>query len=332
MRNLLLLGTSIAAIALSGCAATTKERGDARSADETSQTTPVVKSAGAPGDAMTNPLLAPWKGPFGGVPPWDQGSPGRYRSAIDSALAERRTEFAAIAGNPADPTFDNTLLPMQRAGRTLSRAARMFSVMTDNENAPEYQALNREVAPKLAAASDEIFFNEPLFKRIAAVHESRESAGLTAEQQRLVERTYESFVRSGAKLDAGQKERLSRINQELATLFTEFSDKVLADENTWVALESRADLAGLPESIVASAAAAAEERNLAGKWVIVNTRSSVDPFLTFSTRRDLREKVWRRFVNRGDNGDANDTNAAIRQIVKLRAERAGLLGYPSHAH
>ena len=278
----------------------------------------------------SNPLLAPWPGPFGGVPPWDLGTPERYREALLSGLESRKKDLDAIANNPAAPTFDNTFAPMQRAGRALTRASVMFSVMTGNMRSPEYQALNREIAPKLAAAQDAIYFDEKLFKRIEAVYAGRDK--LTAEQRRLVERTRDSFVRSGAQLNLSDKQKLSQINQELATLFAQFSDKVLADENIWTVLETKADLAGLSDSLVASAAAAADERGLKGKWVIVNTRSSVDPFLTFSTRRDLREQVWRKFVNRGDNGDANDTNETIRKIIKARADRAKLLGFASHAH
>jgi peptidyl-dipeptidase Dcp len=280
--------------------------------------------------AVDNPLLASWQGPFGGVPPWDLASPQRFRDALLLGLDARRKEIEAIAENPQAPNFENTLAAMQKAGRPLSRAVVMFNVMTGNMRSDEYSELRKEIAPKLAAASDEITFDVRLFKRIEAVHASRD--GLTAEQKRLVERTRDAFVRSGAQLDAEQKKRLSQINQELAGLFAQFSDKVLADENTWTTLETPADLAGLSEPLIASAAAAAAERNLQGKWVIVNTRSSVDPFLTFSTRRDLREKVWRKFVDRGDNADANDTNETIRKIVQLRAERAKLLGFASHAH
>jgi hypothetical protein len=158
------------------------------------------------------------------------------------------------------------------------------------------------------------------------------TAGLTPEQQRLATRTYESFVRRGARLNDADKARLSEINQALAGLFSDFGAKVLADENTWTVLEREEDLAGLPDAQVAAARAAAEERGLKGRWAIVNTRSSVDPFLTFSTRRDLREQVWKKFKSRGDNDDENDTKDTIRQIVRLRAERAKLLGYASHAH
>ncbi|HSC07447.1 MAG TPA: M3 family metallopeptidase, partial [Steroidobacteraceae bacterium] len=282
--------------------------------------------------AESNPLLAPWSGPYGGVPPWNEGTPERYRSALDAAIATQTAEYEAIEKNAAAPTFDNTFLPMQDAGRTLARVNAMFSVMTSNINTPDYQALNKEVAPKLAAARDKILLNERLFARIQAVYATRETAGLTAEQQRLVTRTYDLYKRSGAQLNAADKKKLEDINQQLASLFAEFSEKVLADEDTWVVLENQADLAGLPDSVIAAAAAAAQDRGLPGKWVIVNTRSSVDPFLTFSTRRDLREKVWRNFVMRGDNGNANDTNATITKIIKLRAARAKLLGYPSHAH
>ena len=199
---------------------------------------------------------------------------------------------------------------------------RLFGVMTSNMSSPQYQALDREWQPKLAAASDEIAFNERLFTRIEAVHASLPTPALAPEQQRLTTLVYDSFVRRGAKLDAAGKAQLGQINQALAGLFSEFSAKVLADENTWTVLDSESDLAGLPASLVAAAEAAAAERGLAGKWAIVNTRSSVDPFLTYSSRRDLREKVWKRFKQRGDNGDANDTNAIIARIVKLRAERA----------
>ncbi len=281
--------------------------------------------------ASGNPLLAPWTGPFGGVPPWDLVTPDLFPGAFTAALAEERAEIAAIAGNSQPPTFENTIAAMQRAGQTRDRLMRLFGVMTSNMQSPPYQALDREWQPKFAAASDEITFNERLFTRIAAVHASLLTSSLAADQQRLTTLVYDSFVRRGAKLDAAGKAQLGNINQALAGLFSEFSAKVLADENTWTVFDRAADLAGLPASLVAAARSAAAERGLPDKWAIVNTRSSVDPFLTYSTRRDLREKVWTRFKQRGDNGDANDTNATIARIVKLRAERAALLGYGTHA-
>jgi peptidyl-dipeptidase Dcp len=170
-----------------------------------------------------------------------------------------------------------------------------------------------------------------LFARISTVYAARETSGLTPEQKRLLERTYEQYVRAGAKLSAEQKKRLGDINQELAVAFTDFGNKVLADENSWVVLDKPEDLAGLPDSLRSNYQAAAKDKGLEGKWAVVNTRSSVDPFLAASSRRDLREKVWKAFKSRGDNGNANDTNATIAKIVKLRAERAALLGYASHA-
>ena len=282
--------------------------------------------------AEANPLLTKWTGRYGGVPPWDQVKPDYFAGAFEAGLAEERAEIDAIVNTKDAPTFENTIAALQRSGQTRDRVGRLFGVMRDNMSTPAYQALTREWQPKLAAADDAIAFNPGLFARVEAVYKSLPNAKLTAEQKRLATRTYEGFVRRGAKLDAAQKARLSEINQQLARLFSEFSQKVLADENTWTVLNSEADLAGLPASFVSAAKSAASERGVEGKWVIVNTRSSVDPFLTFSTRRDLREQVWKKFKARGDNNDANDTKATIAQIVKLRAERAKLLGYATHAH
>jgi len=281
-------------------------------------------------EADKDPLLAPWTGPYGGVPPWDQVQAAKFPSAFAKGIEVLLAEIDLIATNPESPTFQNTFVPLQDAGRHLDRAETLFSVMTSSLNSPEVQAVDREWSPKLAAAYDKITFNDALFARISAVHAAREQ--LEPEQKRLVELTYDRYVQAGAKLSPEQKQEMGRINQELAVLFSEFGNKVLADENTWVVLDKQADLAGLPKSLVASYKAAADERKLAGKWVVVNTRSSVDPFLTTSSRRELREKVWKAFKNRGDNGGENDTNATISKIVALRTERAKLLGYPTHAH
>ena len=281
---------------------------------------------------VSNPLTAPWSGPYGGVPPWDQAKAEHFAGAFEAALAQQRAEIDAIVANPAAPDFENTIGAMQRSGQTLDRVGRIFGVVRDNVSTPEIQKLDREWQPKLAAASDAITFNPGLFRRIEAVYQSLPTTNLTPEQKRLASRTYDNFVRRGARLSDAQKARLSEFNQTLAALFSDFSAKVLADEDTWTVLDSEADLAGLPASLVSAAKAAAEERKLAGKWAIVNTRSSVDPFLMFSTRRDLRERVWKKFKSRGDNGDANDTKATIAGMVKLRADRAKLLGYASHAH
>ena len=296
----------------------------------------LAASAATPAEptaAPANPLLAPWSGPYGGVPPFDEARVELLKPALEAGMAEQLAEIERIAANPAPPDFENTIAALERAGRTLDRVGTVYGIYSSNLNDPAVQAVEREMAPKLAAFQDQITQNEALFKRIAAVYETRETAGLTPEQQRLTWLRYTNFVRAGAKLDAAAKQRLSAINQQLAGLYTRFSQNVLADENDQqVVIESEADLAGLPESARAGAAQVAASRGMPGKWVIANTRSSVEPFLTYSARRDLREKVWRMFVNRGDGGGATDNNAIIGEILALRAERAKLLGYPTHAH
>jgi peptidyl-dipeptidase Dcp len=278
----------------------------------------------------SNPLIAPWTGPYGGVPPWDKVKPELFPAAFEAALAERRQEYDRIANDPAKPTFANTFVPMQNAGQTLNRVMTLFGVMTGNMNNPAYQALDREWSPKLSKASDEITFNPKLFARIEAIYRTRDTSGLDAQQKRLVTRTYDSFVRQGAKLTPAQKAELSAFNQNLAINFSEFSQRLLADEGTAIIVTDEARLAGLPDSVKAVAKAAAAERGQQG-WAIVNTRSAVDPVLTFATDRGLREQVWRAFTKRGDNGDINDTKATIARIVRLRANRAHLLGFKTHA-
>jgi peptidyl-dipeptidase Dcp len=283
--------------------------------------------------AGANPLLAPWSGPYGGVPPFDRVRVQDFRGAIEAAMAENLAEVERIANDPAPPTFANTLAALENSGRALDRVRNVFGVYTSTLNDPAVQAVERDTAPLFAAHADRITQNEKLFRRIAAVYESREHAGLTPEQQRLAWLDYTNFVLEGARLDAPAKARLSDLNQQLATRYTTFSQNLLADENDhWLALETDADLAGLPESVRSQLAAAAASRDIKARGAVLNTRSSVEPFLEYSARRDLREKVWRTFVNRGDNGDAHDNNATITAILALRAERARLLGYPTYAH
>ena len=282
--------------------------------------------------ADKDPLLAPWTGPYGGVPPFDRVQLARIGDSFRLGLELLQAEIAAIASDPAAPSFENTIRPLEDAGRHESRVEVVFGVLSSSVNTPEVQVLEREWSPKQTEAYDAIIFNPALFSRVAAVYQAREASGITPEQKRLVELTYDRYVRAGAQLSPEQKKQLGLINQELAVAFTDFGNKVLADEDSWVVLDKPEDLAGLSESLVAAYKSAAVERKLPDKWVVVNTRSSVDPFLTASSRRDLREKVWKAFKNRGDNGGPNDTNATIAQIVKLRAQRAALLGYASHAH
>ena len=278
-------------------------------------------------------LAAPWKGPYGGVPAFDKASPALLAPAMEAGMAQQLAELQAIADDPAPPTFENTIAAMERSGRALSRAYTVYGIYGATLSDDAVQAVERDLEPKLAAFRDRITQNETLFQRIAAVYEARATSGLTPEQQRLTWLTYTDFVRAGAKLDAAAKTRLAAINQSLAGLFTRFSQNLLADEGSrYTLLAGEPDLEGLPESLREGYAADAERRGQKGKWVVSNTRSSVEPFLTYSTRRDLREKVWREFVGRGDNGDARDNNAIIGEILQLRAERARLLGHATHAH
>ncbi|MEG8015731.1 M3 family metallopeptidase [Sphingomonas sp. 22R3R2A-7] len=293
-------------------------------------TSAIAQTGAAPVAPAANPLLADWTGPTGGVPPWDKVRPELFPQAFETALAERTAEYRKIADNPAKPSFANTIVPMQLVGKRYGQVMTLFGVMTSNMNTPAYQKLDREWSPKFSAASDAITFDKPLFARIQAIYDARNSSGLNAQQIRLVTRIYDSYVRQGAKLNDAQKAQLSQYNQQLATQFLTFGEKLLADESKAISVTDEAQLAGLPDSVKAVAKAAAAERKLPG-YAIVNTRSAVDPVLTYATDRALREKVWRAFVNRGDNGDANDTNATIAQIVKLRADRAHLLGFKTHA-
>ena len=280
-----------------------------------------------------NPLLAKWEGPYGGVPPFDRVQIPLFKPALEAAMAEQLAEIDRIAKDPAPPDFDNTIAALEHTGRTVDRVTTLYGVWSSTMSSPEFQAVQREMEPRLAAFNDQITQNEPLFKRIEAVYNSPAKAKLTPEQQRLTWLYYTNFVRAGSRLSADAKKRLSEINQQLAGLYTKFSQNVLAEEtDQFIVLKSEDELAGLPQSLRDAAAAAAETKKEPGAWVIMNTRSSIDPFLTYSDRRDLREKAWRMFVNRGDNGGEHDNNAIITEILQLRAERAKLLGYPTHAH
>jgi peptidyl-dipeptidase Dcp len=281
---------------------------------------------------MSNPLIPKWTGPYGGVPPFDRVKVEHFKPALEAAMAEQLAEIERIATDPAAPTFDNTIAALERAGRTLDRVAAVYNVFAGTMRTPDFQEVEREMEPKLAAHRDRIVQNTRLFKRIAAVYEGPERARLDAEQQRLAWDKYTDFVRTGARLDDGSKKRLGDINQRLATLFTQFSQNVLADEGRYILVERESDLEGLPEALRASAASEAAARGHEGKWAILNTRSSVEPFLALAANRGLRAKVWREFVSRGDNGDAHDNKAVIAEIVRLRHERAQLLGYSTHAH
>ena len=278
-----------------------------------------------------NVLLARWTGPYGGVPPFDRMRVDDLKPALEAAMAENLKQLDAIASNREPPTFANTIEAMEKSGRTYDRVQTFFSLWGENLSTPEFRKVQEEMAPRLAEFRSKINQNAPLFARIRKVYEARATSGLRPDQQRLVYLVYDSFARNGAALAGEAKERHAAINKRLAELYTRFANNVLADEETYVTWLAREQTGGLPESFLKSAAAAAKERGGKAEYAVTNTRSSVEPFLTNSTDRSLREQVWRTFISRGDNGDAHDNNAVITEILTLRNERARLLGYPNYA-
>jgi len=282
--------------------------------------------------ADANPMLENWCDPFG-VPAFDRIKPEHFRAAFARAFAAHAAEIAAIAGNAAAPTFANTIAALETSGAALTRTVDVFNLLAGAHNNEEILAIEREVAPVKAKHWDSIHMDATLFGRVERLYRARDQLALSAEERRVLERYYVKFVRAGAALDAAAKARLADINARLATLGTAFSQNVLADEQSFtLVLDGEEDLAGLPDFVRTAARAAAEERGFPGKHVITTSRSSIEPFLQFSARRELREKAFRAWIARGDNGGATDNKPIIAEMVLLRAERARLLGYPSFAH
>ena len=327
MRNALALGSMFLVIAACG--------GNEPAPQTPPPAPPVASATPAPPPMKPAPsiLLAKWTGPHGGVPAFDKVKIEDFKPALLAAMDEQRKEVDAIAKSAEPPTFENTVAALEDAGRALDRVETVYDIWASTMNTADFKPVEQEMAPVLAKFRDELPQNTALFKRVEAVYNAPDKAKLTPEQQRLVWRRYTSLVRAGAKLDAAAKQRMTEINVRLASLYTVFSQNVLADEeNNGLMIEKEEDLAGLPDSVKAGAAAAAEKKGQKGKWYIANTRSAMEPFETYSTKPALREEVFMRYVNRGDNADSHDNNKAITEILRLRAERAKLLGFPTHAH
>lgn len=287
--------------------------------------------AAASADAQAQLIYQDWTGPYEGVPPWDKISTAAFPPAIQAAMDELKAEFEAIATDKREPTFQNTNLALEMAGEKMDRVFAMWGVYTSNLADKQVRAMQAEWAPKISKFYNELTLDPRILKRIKSVYDRRETLGLDAQQMRLIERDYDALVRGGALLDDAAKAQLIAINGELASLYSTFNEKLQADEEKYLVVTDQAELAGLPDSFVASLKSAAQERQVDG-WVLVNTRSVMQPVLENATNRALREKVWRSYVMRGDNQDANDTNATIAQILKLRQQRAELLGFKTHAH
>ncbi|ATW02561.1 M3 family metallopeptidase [Sphingorhabdus sp. YGSMI21] len=285
----------------------------------------------APTDISGNSVLQPWTGPYDGVPAWDKIQVSDFPAAFQATMDKVKAEVVAIRDNPAPATFENFTLPMELAGNDANELFAIWGVHSSNLSNEEIRKIQGEWLPKVSAFFDALTLDPKLLEKTKTVYDNRETAGLDPQQLRLVERNYEQLVRNGALLEGADKEKLIALNTELSKAFNDFSNKVLADEETYIYLTDEADLAGLPASFVASIKAAAEAQGKPG-WALKNTRSVMQPFLQNSTRRDLREKVYNAYINRGDNGGENDTNATIAKILKIRADRAKLLGFKTHAH
>jgi peptidyl-dipeptidase Dcp len=284
----------------------------------------------APSQDLENPLLQAWLTPFE-TPPFAQIMPEQFLPAFERAFADHAAEVAAITHDPSTPDFANTITALERSGKLLTRVSSVFYDLVSAHSSPALLEIDKEVSLRQARHWNPIMMNAVLFGRIALLHQNRATLGLTGEQMRLLERTYTRFHRSGAGLDEAAKKRMAEINERLAHLGTAFSHHLLGDEQDWLMEIGEGDRDGLPETFVAAAKAAAEERGMAGKAILTLSRSSVEPFLKSSNRRDLREKVYKAFTARGDNGNANDNNDTIVEILSLREESAKLLGFPTFA-
>lgn len=282
--------------------------------------------------SATNFLIKEWKGPYGGVPAFDEYKVSDFKPAIEFAIQEKLDQIDAIANNSEEISFENTIVALELSGQTLNRVQTVFGIYRSNLSSPELNEIDTEMSPKLAGINNKMYQNAKLFSRIKALYKSEAKEKLNIEQQRLIWLYYTDFVREGAELDIVDKEEVAKINQELAGLFTLFSQKLLAEENDqFLELHSEYDLDGLPEEFKNAAIAEAKERNLNVLACIGNTRSSIEPFLTFSNRRDLREKAFDIFVKRGDNKNENNTNETLVSILQLRARKAKILEFDNFA-
>lgn len=276
-------------------------------------------------------FIQAWTGPYEGVPPWDKVNAAQFPAAFQAAMDTSKAEFEAMLSGNEPITYQNTIIAGELAGEKMDRLFSIWGVHSSNLSNDEIRKIQGEWEPKISEFFSKMSLDARYFQRIKYLYDTRASLNLDAKQLRLLERTYDSMVRNGAMLNATKKAEAIAIETSLSKRFSEFSNKVLADEETYILLTDEAELAGLPASFVAGMKAAAEAKGKSG-WAVVNTRSAVQPFLENSTNRVLREKIWRAFAGRGDNNDANDTAVTIAEILKLRQARAELLGFETHAH
>jgi len=282
--------------------------------------------------SAANPFYVQWTTPFE-VPPFNQIKLEHYEPAFEEGMQRHLREVQAIAEQPAAPTFQNTVAALDRSGALLERVSNVFFAMKSSMNNAEMERIATAVAPLLSKHEDEILLSEPLFQRVKAVYDARDTVELKPEERKLLEEHYKRFVRGGANLPPDKKERLKDLNAQLSVLSVKFGEHVLKEENRFeLVVDDQADLAGLPETVVTAAAETATERGQSGKWVFTLHKPSMIPFLQYADRRELREKIYQAYTNRGNHDDELDNKATLAEMAKLRAERATLLGYKTHAH
>lgn len=280
-----------------------------------------------PNNMSENILLEEWTGPFQGVPAFDKMNLKDLKPALEKGMELKLKEIDAIALNKEAPTFENTIVPLEKAGEVLDRVLVYYRILSSNVSSPEYRKIQGEMVPKLSEFDSKIQQNEALFKRIKTVYDNSLITPLENDQQRVVQLIYEGFAMNGAELDEIKKKRYAAINKELSSLYTNFANNVLADEENYVVFLTKDELGGLSDSFIKSMAKIASDKGEEGKYAVPNTRSYMDPFLTYSTERTKREQVWKNYYSRGDNGDEFDNNKNVVKILQLRKERVGLLGF-----
>ncbi len=280
---------------------------------------------------MDNILLAEWTGPYAGVPEFDKMKVDLVKPAMLKAMQMHLAEIDEITSNLEQATFENTIVPFEESGEMLDRVFTYYGIFSSNVSSPEFREVQRELSPEISEYSSKISQNSELFERIKTVFKNSQQNPLPAPEQRVIDLIYEEFAMEGANLNEVDKKRYAEINKELSELYTKFSNNVLAEEENYIVYLTEDQLSGLPESYVKSAASTAEANGESSKYAVTNTRSSMDPFLTYSDERELREKVWNNYYSRGDNDDEFDNNEVIKKILKLRDERVELLGYDNYA-
>jgi len=319
----------LVAVAMAGCnKKVPPAAAGAQAAEEATAAGGEATDAAQAAEADPQVLLAEWEGPYGGVPPLDAVDTAMFLPAMRQAMADHLEEIAAITAQDDAPTFANTIVPLERSGAGLQRVQTVFGIWSSSLSTPEVREVQATLAPEMSAHYSKLFQDTALYERVGAVADEE----LSTAEQRLVDSYLLGFQKAGAGLDEAEREQVAGINQELSTLYNRFSDNLLHDEESYVLyLTDEAQLAGLPDHVVAAMAQAATDREHPGEWAVTNTRSSMDPFLTHADDRALREQVWRTYYSRGDNGDEYDNNEIITEILQLRYRRARLLGFDDHA-